>query len=318
MTIVTPLPTIDRDRWGKPLVMLPDGTKKVAYQRCTKFIDVIEDHYNLERWSERMVALGLASRPDLLLSVQAHTDDKNRLNEICRDAKEAAKASAAATTGTALHALTELIDRGKELPVGLPPGVVASLDKYREATSDLKSVHIEQFVVQDTLRVGGTPDRIVKHKRETYIADLKTGTISWGTLKIAQQLAVYSRSHLYDVTTGERSIHGASTQKAIVIHLPAVVDPAEARCDLHWIDIEAGWRAVLVAKNVREQRKLKFDDLTTPFVDLVVTLEDSVKTQIAACNDPDAVRALWRETWTPELTKVAAERVAALETPTVV
>ena len=167
MTIVTPGPELPRDRYGRPLVVPPQGGKPVAYTRCTTYIDVLEDKYNLNLWSQRNVALGLASRPDLLLSVSAHREDKKALNRICDDAREAASASAAATRGTALHALTELVDRGQPLPP-LPANAQASLDAYVEATAHLKATHIEQFCVQDHLKIGGTPDRVVTFEGGTY------------------------------------------------------------------------------------------------------------------------------------------------------
>lgn len=319
MTLVTPEPSIDRDRYGRPLVKPPGGGKPVAYTRCTTYIDVLEDRYNLQKWMQRMVALGLASRPDLLLSVSAHREDKRQLDKICEDAREAAAASAAATTGTALHALTELVDRGQELPAGLPANVLASLDAYTEATKDLKATHIEQFCVQDTLKVGGTPDRVVKYQGRSYIADLKTGSIEWGALKIAMQLAIYARSHTYDVTTGERGDHGADNLRGLIIHLPAVEDPAEARCDLHWVDLKEGWFSVVVAGQVREKRKLKFKDLTQPFGqdDLTPLLEESMtlSSRINKCATADEVRALWSvhaSEWTDDLTSIAKQHIARL------
>lgn len=319
MTIVTPPPEISRDRYGRPMVLPPGGKKPVAYTRCTTFIDCLEDKFNLQKWMQRMVALGLASRPDLLLSVSAHREDKRQLDKICEDAREAAAASAAATTGTALHALTELIDRGQPLPEGLPANVLASLKAYEAATADLKATHIETFCVQDTLKVGGTPDRVVKYGKARYIADIKTGSIEWGALKIAMQLAIYARSHTYDIATGGRGDHDADRERGLIIHLPAVEDPADARCDLHWIDLKEGWNAVLVAKTVREKRALKFKDLTTPFAPLeparplavVPTLEDQIK----ACTTADAVRALWAEhasEWDDHLTAVAKGHIEKL------
>jgi hypothetical protein len=312
-TIVTPDPTIDRDRYGRPMVIPPTGGKKVPYSRCTSYIDVLEDKFNLNQWSQRMVALGLASRPDLLLSVSAHRDDKKELNRIVEAAREAAAASAAATTGTALHALTELVDRGQELPV-LQDHVLADLAAYKEATKDLNAVHIEQFMVLDSFKIGGTPDRVVKYKKGTYIADLKTGSIEWGALKIAMQLAIYARSHTYDVATATRGAHDADVKRGLIIHLPAVEDPAEARCDLHWVDLEQGWYAVLTARDVRERRKATFKTLTEPFEAPLVP-GDAIKAEIAACTTPDAVRGLWgtyEAVWTDDLTTIARERVAEL------
>lgn len=323
MTIVTPAPEIGRDRYGRPLVVPTNGGKPVAYTRATTYIDVLEDKYNLQKWMQRMVALGLASRPDLLLSVSAHREDKRQLDRICDDAREAAAASAKATTGTALHALTELIDRGQPLPEGLPANVLASLDAYKAATADLKPVHIERFCVQDKLKVGGTPDRILRlgRKKQLYIGDIKTGSIEWGVLKIAMQLALYSRSRLYDIATGERTYHEADTTRGLIIHLPAVEDPADARCELHWISLEEGWNAVLVARDVREKRALKFRDLTEPYAADVTTpaapepAAPSLEDQIKACATADDVRALWaahESEWTDALTTAAKAHITSL------
>jgi hypothetical protein len=338
MTIVTPPPAIERDRWGRPLVVPPNGGKKVAYTRCTTFIDCLDDKFGLQKWMMRMVALGLANRPDLLLSVSAHKDDKRELDRICDSAKEAAAASAAATTGTALHALTELVDRGETLPV-VPDSAKASLDAYTAATAELKATAIEQFLVLDTLKIGGTTDRIVTVGGESYIADIKTGSIEYGALKIAMQLAVYARSYAYDIATGERTVHGASTTRGLIIHLPANpetwADPKVAECHLHWVDLEAGWEAVKVAAQVRDQRGLKFGQLTKPFdpdeaVQPSLRLEKKAETdaakaaenreaalekQIRACPTADAVRELWAANaseWTPHLTDVAKSYVTTL------
>lgn len=314
-TLVTPEPHIPRDRWGRPMVVPPNGGKPVAYQRCTSYIDVIDDKFNLQQWMQRMVAIGLASRPELMLSVQAHLDDKNTLNKICSEAREAASSSAAATTGTALHALTELIDRGEALPV-LPDSAKADLDAYRLATSDLKHLFIEQFCVLDTMKIGGTPDRIVEYDGQRYIADLKTGSIEWGTLKIAMQLAIYSRSQTYDVASHKRSLHEADMSRGIVIHVPA----GEGTATLHWVDLEQGWFAVQTAKDVREKRSLKFKDLTEPFgpvkrVSLRLQKRDDnrLADAIRACTDADSVRALWTEDWTDDLNEVARQHIAEME-----
>lgn len=329
MTIVTPPPAIGRDRWGRPLVQPPTGGKKVAYTRATTFIDCIEDKFNLQKWMLRMTAVGLADRPDLLLSVSAHRDDKRELDRICESAKEAAAASAAATTGTALHALTELIDRDQDLPP-LPAEVKADLEAYRTATAPLKSVLIEQFCVQDPLKVGGTPDRVVEFEGKRFIADLKTGSIEWGSLKIAMQLALYARSATYDIPTGERGRHGADLHRGLIIHLPA----GEATCTLHWVDLDAGWDAVNIAKQVRHWRTFKFGDLTEPFdgslpgdtirttrraaetveVDAGRRLEALTK-QIKACPTAEDVRTLWADhesEWSDGLTAIAVAHINSL------
>lgn len=333
---VTPPPKIARDRWGRPLVTPPNGGKAVAYTRCTTFVSAIEDTFNLQKWLIRQTALGLAQRSDLLLAVTAHRNDKRELDKICEQAKEAAAASAKATTGTALHSLTEALDRGQELPA-LPAGAQASIDAYAAATKELKAVAIESFTVLDSLQVAGTPDRVVEYGGERYIADIKTGSIDYGILKIAAQLAVYARGQLYDITTGERSTHGASTTRGVVIHVPSTDDPAEAKAELWWIDLEAGWQAVLANRQVRELRKTKFAQITSPFGHAerpslrlekkdqakaearAASTADRIRASIDASRTPDEVRAVWASweaEWTDELTKYAGARVADLEAAT--
>ena len=246
---------VPRDRYGRPLIIPPDGGKPVAYTRCTTFVDVLEDKHNLTMWEKRMVALGLASRKDLLLAVAAtRPDEKKKLNALVDQAKEAAKGSAGATIGTALHALTERIDRGEEIGP-LPDEYAKDMEAYRRATADLEPVEIEQFSVLDELKIGGTPDRVVKYRDRYFIADVKTGDIDFGALKIAMQLSVYSRSVPYDFETGQRiaRAYDVDTHQGIVIHLPE----GKGKCELRWVDIGRGWDAVQTATEVRSFRALK-------------------------------------------------------------
>src|ERR1044071_2355859 len=94
---------VPRDHWGRPKIRQPDG-RLVAYTRCTTYVGCMEDQYMINLWRQRLVATGLADRPDLLLSVAAHRNDRNALNRIVEQAAEAGKASAPANVGTALHA----------------------------------------------------------------------------------------------------------------------------------------------------------------------------------------------------------------------
>lgn len=295
---------IPRDRWGRPLIKPPGGGRSVAYTRCTTFVGCLEDTYNLSKWQQRMVALGLARRPDLLLAVSAHHDDKDRLNALCQEATEAAAASSAATTGTALHRLAERLDQGET--VDIPTAAKADLDAYRAATAGMQWLHVERMTVNDTLKVAGTPDRIglTPTGGLPVIADLKTGSIDYGIGKIAMQLALYAHSDLYDHDTGTREHVDVDQQRALVIHLPA----GAGRCELVWVDIAAGWEAVQLAKQVREWRNRK--NLTTPY-----DAGDALPALIAACSSVDELTALWRAhvtSWTDTHSRLAAARKASL------
>lgn len=291
---------IPRDRYGRPLVVPPEGGAPMPYTRCTTYVSALEDTYNLSRWQQRMVALGMADRPDLVLAAGAHRDDKDELNRIVDQAMDAAQAHAAAGVGTSLHKLTEQLDRG-QIPGPVPEAYHADIDAYAAATSCLEMVGIERFTVLDELKIGGTHDRTVRYQGRTYIADIKTGSIEYSALKIAMQLAVYSRSVLYDHRTRTRDPLDVDTDRAIVIHLPA----GQGRCELHWVDIAAGWEAVQVATQVRDWRRRT--GLLTPITDPVTEAAEKIKAAMSA----EELTQIWQQhhhVWTDDLTALARAR----------
>lgn len=315
----TPAPTIPRDRWNRPLVTPALGGKPVPYTRCTTFVDCLEDKYNLQQWQLRQCAIGLADRADLLMAVSAHRDDKQALNGITDKAMEAAASSARATTGTAVHALCERVDRGQPLGI-VPVAARRDVEAYQAATSFLTHIHIEQFTVHDELKIGGTPDRVVRWGSEYYIADLKTGsTITWGALKIAMQLAVYAHSVPY-IPPGVRKEYDGyvNLDKAIVIHLPA----GEAKPQLYFVDIKSGWDAVQVAAKVRQWRARKdwYETIYVPELPppAAVAAVPGVDELINAASTVDQLRHVWAKaiaagTWTEANLARAVERKAELE-----
>lgn len=327
----TTVPDIPRDRWSRPMIIPAGGGRPVAYTRCTTYVSALEDTYNLGLWQQRMVAKGLATRPDLLLSASSLVSDmdgnKARLNRLCDDAREAAAASAAATTGTALHALTERIDRGLDVGV-IPDQYRPHIDAYQAATSDLEAVHVEQFTVLDELRIGGTPDRILRIPGEDglVIGDVKTGNIEYGAGKIAMQMAVYAHSVIYRPDGSRTPIDGLRTDKGLIIHL----DAATGTCELVWVDLNAGWEGVQLCTQVRGWRKRK--GLTTPCTTATPASKPSSQADqaagaaltnaIATAATVDDLTQLWIQAgqaglWTDSHTAAAAARKAALTQATV-
>lgn len=323
MTDFTVLPpAIERDYWGRPLVVPPEGGKRTAYTRCTTFVGGIGDTYMLGQWQQRHVAHGVARHDDLIAAFRdADPKDKTTGDALVEEAKKRSGAGDAARMGTYLHSVTEAFDRGLdpeavELPWQStgevdPMAFKADLAAYVEATAELTAVSIEQFSVNDFHKVGGTPDRVVKYQGKRYIADLKTGSVEHGALKIAAQLAMYARSRPYDVATEQRmEHHGAELDRGIVVHLPA----GSGSCTLYWVDLLQGWEAVKLCRQIREARKLRMRQLFRGLAPLPVA-PVSLADQIKASRTPDAVRALWTahsSDWTPELTSLAKEHIAAL------
>ena len=277
---------IPRDHYGRPLVVPPGGGQRVPYRRTTTFVAALEDTYALQLWKQRQVAIGMGQRPDLVLAAAA-TDpaDKTRLDEIVAKATE--HATAAATTGVSLHALTERLDRGQKLGA-VPEPYGADLKAYEKATAAITWTDIETFRVLDGWKVAGTADRVGRIGGTPAIADIKTGSIDYPS-KFAMQLAVYARSLPYDVGTDTRgtATPGLSLDYGVIVHLPA----GEGRCQLYRVDIAQGWQACLLAHQVWQWRAAKgLLELLDPEDGIEPTLIDLA----AAADSAEQLRELWR------------------------
>ena len=305
---------VPRDRYSRPLIIPPRGGELQAYMRVTTFAGVLEDTHGLQKWFQRQTMLGIAERPDLVLAVKAHRDDKTKLGQIAEDAMQVAASSAAANVGTALHKLTEDIDRG--IDVGKVPGEYQrDLDAYKQTLElhGVAPIALERFVVLDELKVAGTFDRLVDHQGQFYIADIKTGSIEYGQVKIAIQLACYAHGAYYDPDGGVRSIiPDVSQERGIVIHLPA----GQGTCTLYWVDIDAGWKAAQLADKVRgwRIRKTLFTQMSAEqaaLTNLRPLIGDPVLAEIQAASTVAALGACWRANhrdWTAEHTAAASRR----------
>ncbi|MBM9432366.1 PD-(D/E)XK nuclease family protein [Flaviflexus equikiangi] len=263
------------------------------------------------KWKARMTAIGMAQRDDLILQARAaDPDDKKTLGRIAEQAAEHAGSAQRATIGTELHALTERLDRGETLPhMG---AWQADLDAYQRETSraGLDPVEIETFTVNDSLKIGGTFDRVFEVGGRRFIGDLKTGSsLDWGTGTFAMQLAVYANSLRYDLTTGGRSSLDVSTDHAILIHLPA----GTGKCEIYWLDIARGWASVSLAAAVREFRKIKRDTWLRPFQPIRLP---TIEAKIQAATNIGDLTDIWADhhhEWTSDLTALAARKKASLQ-----
>lgn len=261
MTTVAQLlrPEPKRDRWGRYEIVPRDGGKAKAHTRATTWAKTLEDTYNLESWGNRMLALGLASRPDLLAGVASCTkDDKQDLNGLVKQAKEAAGAGSRAIIGTSLHRVTQRVDVGEEFVI--PTMFAADLEAYQEllvkGSVRILPEYVERIVVLPELGVAGTYDRIVEHEGQLKIADVKTGdSVDYAWLAIAIQLALYANAEsMYDpVTEIHELMPDVSKTEALVFHVPAMSGTAE----LFRVDLTVGWEAAQLCGKVRSLRNHK-------------------------------------------------------------
>lgn len=283
-------PEPKRDRWGRYLVADPKGGKGKGYTRVTTLTKTCSDTHGLTEWIKRVVAVGIAKRPDLIAEAANLTvDDKGPLKEIIAAAEEVGGANEKRRLGTALHKILEIIDLGGEatVPADLAPHVAAYKEAMTAAGVVVVPEHTEQVFIHDELEYAGTADRIVTVPGFDLplIADLKTGKdpLAYGAGEISMQLACYAHAqHVYDYETEQRSPMPKVDQRwGLVIHLSARPE-GEPSCTLSLVDLEPGWAALDLAMQVRAWRKAKglhhkLDTHTHDEVSTVVDNDDRAK-----------------------------------------
>jgi hypothetical protein len=264
---------IQRDRWDRPLIKPVGGGEPTGYTRVSTLAKALDDLSNLMTWGERKTAEGLLRRPDLMTRLSGvlangnpDTDKQTKyfLNNICKEAKEAAGASTGASAGTGFHSLTEAIDRGTE-PLFVGEADRVRLDAYRAATAHLEMLDIECFIVNDTVKAAGTFDRLVRlPDGGVIVADLKSGKSEAAyPFSTTVQIATYANGSRYDVETGDRSpIHpDLDTTRGLLIHMPP-----SGGCALYLLDLQVGWQAAQLATEVRGFRALRAGQIAKEYV----------------------------------------------------
>ncbi len=260
----TPAPAdFIRDQWQRPLVVPAGGDRPRPYTRASSAAKTIEDTYNLEMWARRNVAFGMARDPSLIARVLAVGGDpgtwdqsaKREVDRIHADAGTVAQAHKGADIGTAVHRLTEMLDRGISVVAGpYADDLTAYTNALIAAGLTTDAEYVECRLACDALEMAGTADRLVRRADgRWFVADIKTGaTIDYGALGWSAQLAAYAHSDLYDPTTTSRKPTPALDKTVgIIIHLPA----GQGVCTLYQLDLVAGYRAAQMANEVRNIRR---------------------------------------------------------------
>lgn len=291
-------PEPKRDWWGRYLLPHPATGKRQAWTRATTFCKSISDTFALAKWAERMTVKGLSMRPDLV--ALAHMldvkQDKDKLNSLAEQAKDAAGQKVSANLGVAVHTFTERVDGGESLE-NVPPAHRADVSAYLAAMKDagLTAVPhlIERITIVPQFDVAGTFDRVLRTSDGDYvIGDVKTGrTLEYGWPEIAIQLALYAQgvnqAGVWDMQ-GEtwQQAPRVRTDYGIVMHLPV----GEAKCTLYRVDLVQGWAAATLCASVRDWRKTR--NLAQPYV----VAEEDAPTGVGGYVKPMAVRPpTWAE-----------------------
>lgn len=259
------LPAADppRDQYGRPEI---DG---VPYTRASTLSKALEDQGSLIQWSARMAIIGLARSKDLIAATAAtDVDDRLALNRLVDRAKDRAQSMAKADIGTAIHAVTVMLDKG--LPVDGQPGeVITSARAYQDVMKSRSLVPLaaEVFVVCPELKAAGSFDRLLKGPTRTLIGDLKTSAradiVKYSALSWAVQLTVYARGKPWIPGRGivewaDLGLPTPDQTRGLVIHVIQGTD----RVRLYSIDLQAGYEAAQLACDVRAWRSRR--NITTP------------------------------------------------------
>jgi hypothetical protein len=300
MGVKIPRTQAPRDSFGRPMLVPPGGGDRVPYRRTTTFVSVLDAKEGLMKWQQRQLAVGFARRPDLMLACTAvdaeaalaRTSERRDDGEAAAEldgviAKAVEPSSASAITGTALHRLCEKIDLGQTLGA-VPEPHAGDIRAYTRATTGIKWVQVETFRVFDDWKVAGTADRLGWWRGRLVVADIKTGDVSYSG-KIAMQIACYARSLGYDIATDTRREPDVDLDltTGLVIHLPA----GGGTCDLYEVDLEKGWEACRLAKQVWDWRAAK--GLLVPVGDAVIADAPDFAAQARSAPDIDELRRTW-------------------------
>jgi hypothetical protein len=161
-----------------PIVTLENGKRLTCSAPSSRWKNHGENTFNLQKWSERMTALGVLLLPpdrqaEILRDVDLDDPPKDLLDKFVLEAKDTAGAMLAAERGTHGHLLTELSDEGAawlhRLTEGEDLGIDTAIQKaivrcWNELTTrnHLEILHVEVPVVSELMAAAGTLDRIAR------------------------------------------------------------------------------------------------------------------------------------------------------------
>jgi hypothetical protein len=266
------------------------------FRRVTKLIEKVKtDTFTLDEWKKRQVLLGAARRNDIILGVKAlgevpplgwSQQTKKQLSEWAKECMTAAGSDEGRINGTAVHDLTERVDRGEsieEVARGLPTIAASDLRAYAKLRelNGWRSVDIERTVVCDELEVAGSFDRIDvvpglvellgptrcqhghsdhidrraddPHGELPVIVDVKTeGNPLLNGLHIGPQLAIYSRAKrmwLPAMTQGSTVVDWGQYVPAPCVRqdVAVIVHVRDGKAIPYFVDLTAGWEAAQAA-----------------------------------------------------------------------
>lgn len=274
---------------GKPYLPHPETGKLCAWGRPSSLGKPLDDASILGNWRLVKTAEGMTARKDLQYRMasldQADGADFMLKLEIANDAIDAAGGADGRTRGTALHAITERLDRGEPVDLAkLPDDLAATARAYAELVKDLGL-----SFCADPWRDDDDPDNFM---RERFV--INTETMTAGTFDHIAWRDCWDLPRLLDAKSSkdpEKYGHGFTIQMADYAYarhmlpigwdfrtstatdlLPmpevdkrwgAIVWIRDGQAELLDVKLDAGWHATTtLLVDIRAWRARK--DLVTP------------------------------------------------------
>lgn len=279
--------SVERDRWGRPLLFPPEGGRPVPYTRPSTMAKWLDSQAGLINWKASMAMIGMAQSKPIQARVAAivaksvdnpYRENRDALKGLVESATQVAQAQGRADFGTAIHEFTELVDSGTLDWSFVPAGLRSTLEAYRETISGFDVIDSEVFVAVDEeidgtpLRGAGSLDRLILHPQlGVCVADIKTGPDEPKyPLGVTTQVSIYSRGLRYrdtrfsgspqfddgtpnpDGSAWRKPLHETLNREVgILIHLPLNA----GRCDLYALDLSRGWDSLSLGHRVQKARR---------------------------------------------------------------
>lgn len=293
---------VRRDRWGRYLVVPPEGGRPVAYRRTTTVAKALDAEGSLVPWAQSRAMLGLVRDSGVLRRLRAllkvsedpwysSPDDKAAMKVLVAEAATAGGAETKRDRGTWLHGCAERwvlgLDQLPAFNAADAQWLIQLQDTLRDAGVVIDPDGVEQVVVHDGLRIAGKADYLqcrMPGFAKPLLGDLKTGdSLEYALRGYVVQLAVYVhadacyrqgadpngsedvRSPMPDIEKGH----------ALLIHAPQNGGPVT----LYLLDMTAGLEAFKLALAVEQWRNRKdvaqvYDgDLTGPLAESIAMVE---------------------------------------------
>jgi hypothetical protein len=319
-------PEVERDRWGRPKIIRPDGVIE-AYTRASTLAGMLEDKSGLHKWQMRNLTRGMGLREDIAAMVAALpglTGNKEKdaitkaaLDEYAEAARETAGEHALANWGTAVHGFTENgMQNYPYVPERMQADVASFWDRIQEYR--VRQLASELFVVDHRRKVAGRLDELWwTPAYGLTVADKKTGKKNLHSVLI--QLAIYASGEVYDWRTGRSHPlweHVGMPQVsfnadvALYVH----ISRGEAHTEVYPMDLTLGNKAADQAVWVREFRRQK-EGLVRPGHNelLDAARREACQEYIALATTREELVSIateFRDVWNDEMTALGNARLA--------